>query len=151
MITTSYHDVPTGVPGPECFGCCGTGTLRWAGIPEGIRCSCVEHAADCEPGTCAPNCPSRGEAEHGFPQRCTCCDDRLFHFADLSRSVHAVDLLRDWLASPFRVEGVGIDLHDGPEFVNARDAQDWLDEHDRVTFVGRMIQDALELRSGRAL
>lgn len=149
--TATIYDVPIGTPDPGCYGCCGTGTLRWAGIRAGIRCSCVEHSHDCEPGICAPNCPSTGEDEFGYPQQCTCCDERRYHFADLDRSVRAVDLLRDWLASPFRVDGIAIDLHNGPEFADAREADGWIDEYDRLILVGRLIEEALEQRSGRAL
>lgn len=29
-------------PDPICYGCRGTGFLRWARVAEGVRCSCVD-------------------------------------------------------------------------------------------------------------
>lgn len=45
-----------------CYGCQGTGRLRWAGIAPN-PCSCVLHSPDCEPESCAADCLYRRSAD----------------------------------------------------------------------------------------
>lgn len=128
--------------------------LTTTGSGSVVRCERDEHAGTAHHALghidwIAP--PTLTAADHGFPVPCRCCDDPCLHFADLGVKVKGIDVLRDWLVSEFRVEGIEIDLHNGPEFATAADAETWLDEHDRIAFVEWSIEDALQQRSGRSL
>lgn len=118
-------DFPLRYFNTTCVGCGGSG---WLSVERRVACSCVMHR-DCEPGMCAPGCPSRAEDE-GFPLRedlAGTCDDPLYQFSTL-------DQLRDWLDSPFREDDIPVDcveplpLHGSWE--NAADAEGWLEAWD---------------------
>lgn len=64
-VGTIVDGVPIGsAPDVGCYGCQGTGRLRWGGIPPS-PCICVQHAPDCEPDCCDPACPTRDDDDEG--------------------------------------------------------------------------------------
>ena len=61
---------------------------------------------------------------------CSCCDTPGYHFDTL-------DQLRDWLSSPYREEGVPLDVTEfgtvGGAWDDAAEASEWLESYDRET------------------